>query len=103
MPQFLDSLALAPDIEVVIAALPEMHTLGEQSVFRFIREQVDVFRHHHVTVHAHRKTPARYFQLAQQDAACLGRVQPWLATVATEGDEVKLAALLETSQAPRHD
>ena len=45
---------------------------------------------------------ANLFQLAQEQAACLRRVQPWLATAATEGNVVKLTALLETFQTPRH-
>ncbi len=77
IPQLPDPLALTPDIKVVIATLPEMvfrnayhasdsllHRLNESrklSIFWFVHQKVDVFRHDNVPVHAHPKTSARYF------------------------------------------
>lgn len=71
-------------------------------MFWFVHEQVYVFRHDNVSIHADRKAPARYLQLAQEQAACLRRVQPCLTTIATEGDVMKLTALLKTLETPRH-
>jgi hypothetical protein len=67
--QFLDELALTPDVEIAIALLPErflraqrkpprdallqgLHRLRERSTLRLIQQQMDMFRHDDVPVDA---------------------------------------------------
>ena len=116
--QLLDQLAPTPNIEIVVPTLPEMRVIEtelpgdrllqrldqrrKRPALRFAQQQMDVFRHNDVSVHARLVTSADDLQLLLQNAPGLGCAQPWLAPVTTESDEVKLSRLVEAAKAPRH-
>src|SRR5579872_1334078 len=78
--QFFDALLLAPDIEIVIALLPEMLVASDQpssdgllqrldrggqcASSRLAHEHVDMFRHHHVCGDKELVTEARSLESA---------------------------------------
>jgi len=61
-----------------------------------------VLRHDYVPVHAESILLSNALQCGFEGVARLWSSEVWSAFVATEGEEVKLASLVEAFQSPRH-
>src|SRR5271157_1448208 len=108
--QLLDALALRPHVEIVIASLPEvcpvtnqtagnrlldgLHGAGQRSVLRLADQQMHVLGHDHVTDEIEVVSPSALFQRDFKQMHRTWTCQQRLTLVATEGDEVKLACFL---------
>src|SRR5271157_3508621 len=116
--QFFDSLVRRPNIEVVIAGLPEvlaasnqfsghrllhrLHRAGECATFGFTHQKVDVLGHHHVSGDEEFVADSRLLQRQLEQVACLSAGQKRLATVATKRQEVQGASFLIPPKTRRH-
>jgi hypothetical protein len=109
--EFLDELAFAENVEVVIARLPErvfgtkgersgyglfqgLHYFREGSALGFVDQHVDVFGHDYVSVDTEVVVLAGSFQGRFEGVAGLRSVEVWATGVTTESQEVKLSGLL---------
>src|SRR5271157_3211799 len=116
--KLLDALALRPHVEIVIASLPEvcqvtnqtagnrlldgLHGAGQRSVLRLADQQMHVLGHDHVTDEIEVVSPSALFQRDFKQMHRTWTCQQRLTLVATEGDEVKLACFLIALQSVRH-
>ncbi len=111
----LFKFAFAPDVEVIIARLPErflcpqrqtprhsllerLHLLGQGSAFGFAHQKMDVLRHHYIAVDTQLVCLPDALQRALENPARGSCREFWLPSVATEGEKMKLARLLESVQ-----
>jgi len=107
------------DIEVVIPLLPEvfcvadqsprnalfqrLERIGEGSRLWFTSHQVDVLRHHDITIDEKAETASDALQRSfKRLLACVRREQR-AAMIATERNEMALSGFLKSLQTPRHE
>jgi hypothetical protein len=115
--QFPNALAFGVDVEIVIAALPErfaaaevtgdgllecLHRCCERFPLGLGHEEMNMLRHDDVPEDIESVMFACLFEGALTAIAGLGSAEVGLATVATESEEVKVASVLITTEAPRH-
>jgi hypothetical protein len=115
--QLLDALAFGADIEIVIACLPEgvtaaevtrdgllecLHCCCERFPLGFGHEEMDMLRHDDVPEDTEFVMLACLFEGALTAIAGLGSAEVRFPTITTEGEEVKVASVLITMEAPRH-
>ena len=114
--QLFDMLRLTPHIEIVIAFLPEVFGVANQSprhtllqrldcvrkhpALRLADQQMDVIRHDHVTIHAHLELAAHSLQRRFKRAFRRCILEGLSASIAAEGDKVCLSGFLKSLQAP---
>lgn len=118
--QLLSKLSSTPDIEVVVALLPEwflgpqgepachallqrFQRLRKRAALGFVHEQMHMLRHDDVSVHAEPVRLPDPFQRGYEDCAafCAGELR--LSAVAAESQEMTLTGLLKPPQRPRHE
>jgi hypothetical protein len=118
VPKFLDSLLLVTHVEVVIAALPEVPVISNQLsqdrllecldcgcesfVQGFTNQEMNVFRHDHVSVDAQPIAMTRSFQRILEAVSSRRTSEQRLAVITTEGEKVGLPSFLVALQPPRH-
>jgi hypothetical protein len=119
VPKLFDKLPFAPNVEIVITRLPERifrsqgetprHSLLQglqglrQSVpFRFVQEEMDVFRHHHVTVDAQDIGLANSFERLDKSLTGVDLLKIRAAVIAAKRQEMNISGFLEALQSPRH-
>ena len=116
--KFLRKLLPIANVVVVIALFPEVvrladqsprHTLikrfervGEQLTVRLSDQQVNVLRHHHISIDAETEAEPDALQHSLERLPVCVRRQQWTAMIATERNEVALSGLLKSFQTPRH-
>ncbi len=114
--QFLDSLLVGEDVEIVIAHLPEgslrsLHCDGELDCLeglrqhggrRFAHEQMHVLGHDDVAHDVEVVTNSHRFQGAFEQVSGRGGFEVGTAVVTTEGYEVEVACLLVTDELIGH-
>lgn len=110
--ELFDILIVAGDVEVVVAALPELFLVGGFELAggqlledlqeggygacrRFVGEEMDVLGHENVGGYAEVLLFAGLFEDLLDCIFCFSGVEEGLTLVATEGDEVELPGLLE--------
>jgi hypothetical protein len=71
-------------------------------VLGFVDQQMNMLRHDHVSINAHGEAAAHVLQTQNKQVIGMGRAKVALSAVATEGEEVGLPGLLETSQTAGH-
>ena len=120
VPEFLDALLFAPDVEVVVAGLPErfgcskrefsrhglfecLQSGRERARVRFCEKEMNVLRHYHVPCHTESVSEACEFQRSLEDGTRLRSHQLWFPLKTAERDEVKLFGLLDSVQSRGHD
>jgi hypothetical protein len=116
--QFLDKLVVVPNIEVVVALLPEMfcpanepsrnpllerpNRIGKRALYRLAEQQMHVIRHDDIPEHAQSITAPYALERSFESQPCLMRSQRCPTVIAAERDEVGLSGLMETFQSGRH-
>ena len=75
-----------------------MHGIGQRSLLRFADQQMNMFRHNHVSVNAHSEAASHVLQTRNHQVIGIRRIEIGSSAIATEGEEVGLPGLLETSQ-----
>ena len=113
--KFLDPLLFAPDVEIVVTALPELNLstllqLARGLLFQHLErnrqrrparladKQMNMLRHQNITSN-HKAVPHTHgLKLTLEDAVCRRRARQRLTTITTERDKVKTAALLVTDE-----
>src|SRR5438105_14751653 len=110
---------MAPDVEIVVARLPErlgrpqgkpschallqrLHSLCQRATFRFTHQQMHMFGHDHVTVDAELILLAHPFQRGEERTACDRTHQIRFPTIATKREEMDTMTLLDALQSPWH-
>jgi len=119
IPEFLNSLAIAPHIEVIVARVPKVAgTLRRQFIgddllqhldyycqaapFWFAHQQMNMFRHYHVSDHQKAVPAAHSFEGVFKSIARFRSSQQRRSPIATEGDEVQITGLLKSHKPMRH-
>ena len=108
--ELFDALVFGEDVEVVVAALPELIALafeatrgfafedteqgGQWNVGRFAQEKVDVLGHEDVAADVEMVAFAEGFEDFFEGLFGVGRSEEWEALVTAKGDEVEVAGLL---------
>jgi hypothetical protein len=69
---------------------------------RFVKEEMDVFRHHHVTVNAQAIGLANSFERLDESFTGMSVLKIGAAMVTTERQKVDFSGFLEALQSPRH-
>ena len=117
--QLPGKFALAPDVEVVVACLPErlrgaqrqsprhrlfqrLQGLSQLALFWFTYQSVDVLRHDHEAVDEQFILLAHRLQCADEEIPWRGCAKFWLAVITAEGEVMVLTGLLEVLQGPGH-
>jgi len=117
--EFLDSLSLAPDVEIVITRFPERNSLDGAESMRgvllqhlecgrefgalgFADQKMDVFGHDYVSRDVEVIPSARAFENFEEGVAGFGSAEEWVAMLTAEGDEVETVSFLEMLQTPGH-
>jgi hypothetical protein len=118
--EFLNKLVLAPDIEVIVASLPEwirgpqgqparysllqrLHGLSQVAMLRFVHQQVNVLGHNRVSVNAESVVLSNAFQRRDEYRASLRTQEMWTPVITTKGQEVNLPRFVKASQPPGHE
>jgi hypothetical protein len=113
--QLPGKFALAPDVEVVVACLPErlrgaqrqspryrllqrLQGLCQLALFWFTCQSVDVLRHDHEAVDEQFILLAHRLQSADEEIPWRGCGKFWLAVITAEGEGMVLTGLLEMLQ-----
>jgi hypothetical protein len=117
--KLLNRLLLRPDIEVVVASLPELgfsdmlegfrgllfqhlENDGERGNGRLIQQQVDMLRHENVSEH-HKPITAPYqFKFVLEYRVPVIAGQERFSSITTERDEVELSGVLDSDKALGH-
>jgi hypothetical protein len=119
VPQLLDALSLGPDVEVVIACLPERPALNLPQLPRDIlfqhlqrdrqprslrlgHQQVNMLRHDHISRNVESILLPRPLQSLLEDVPGSWPPQPSLAPVAAKREKVQTARFLKSLETPRH-
>ncbi len=77
--------------------LQHLQYLRRRTFPRLAHQQVHVFRHHHITDHLE-TVPGTYFiEYSDEAIPCACRSKKWATTIATDGDEVQIAAAVVAS------
>src|SRR5580704_15119651 len=117
--QLLDALGFAPDIEIVVARLPERPALGlaqlprnillehlqrqrELRSFRLGDEQVNMLRHNHVSGDVEPVPLPRTFESLLKNVAGSRHTQASRPSVAAKCEKVQTARFLKSLKTPRH-
>jgi hypothetical protein len=117
--QFLDSLVLAPNVEIIVPREPEGAALGrmkqvrrillehlqrsrERAAFRFAEQQVNVFGHDHIAGDKKSVPLADSLEGLLEDIAGVRVRQQRLAIMTAEGYEVQTFGLLNALESPWH-
>jgi hypothetical protein len=82
--------------------LEHLQRYRERCAFWFADQQVNVFRHDHVSGDEESVPSARAFESVFEDFACMGVRQQRVTMMTAEGYEVEASCLLETPESPRH-
>jgi len=117
--KFFHELRFIPNIEIVVALLPEMLSLADQSpryslfqrlyrvgeslLARLAEQQVNVFGHDHITVDAKFETEAHPLQRGLKNLPGDGCRERGTTMVTAEGHEVSLPGRVKSFQSPRHE
>lgn len=83
--------------------LQRLQSIRESSLLGFAHEQMNVIRHHDVTVNAESKTSADTFECQLEDSSARIASEERPTMIAAEGNEVTLSAFVKTLQSPRHE
>ncbi len=123
VPQLLNMLAFAPNIEIVEALLPDALINGvtsfsvDESREAFLHhfhdhrriadlglcdQQMEVFGHHHVSVDNEAVSKSRLLQNSQKEVTPIGGVKAGLAIVTTTGDEMQVICAVKAVQPRGH-
>jgi len=78
--------------------LQHLHHGGRISFLRLAQQQVDMFRHNHVTDHDEMVASPNLFQDFQKQIATTSRGDQWASLVTTRGDEVKISGTVAAPQ-----
>jgi hypothetical protein len=117
--KLLDPFALAEDIEVIIARLPEgfaisaakssrdplLHRLQcgcERSTLGVAQQKMHMLRHDYITAYEESILAPSPLQRLLTNGAGEGCIQPWESSVTTERDKVEMTGLLESFQSAGH-
>ncbi len=121
--QLNPELVRITDIPIVVPFLPErtgsgrrvhvrqtfcktelqvVHRIRQSRTRRFIDQQVNVFRHDHISIDADAEMPSHFFETCDEQVIEIGRLEARLSAGTTEGEEVGLSGLLKASQTSRH-
>jgi len=109
--ELLDRLFMVPDIEVIVATLPESYVTrflefsrylllqhlqdnGELEIAGFADQQMHVFGHDNVTRYNEAVLLPHLFQLLLEDAISGSRFKQRLPSITTEGKKVEIASVL---------
>jgi hypothetical protein len=76
---------------------------GKTSDLRLAQEQMNMFRHNHVSSHAKQIFLAHVFEDLQKDIPRFGGIQKWKPVIATEGDEMEIVTAVISSESSWHD
>ena len=117
--QLFHKLALIANVEIVVTFLPKvlrvpnqpprhallqrLENIGERTALRFVEQQVNVFWHDYIAVHAKSETAPDTLQRGLESSPACHRGEQWTTTVATESDKVTLPRLLKAFESPRHE
>ena len=117
--QLPGKFALAPEVEVVVACLPErlrgaqrqsprhrlfqrLQGLSQLALFWFTYQSVDVLRHDHEAVDEQFILLSHRLQSADEEIPWRGCAKFWLAVITAEGEVMVLSGLLEVLQGRGH-
>jgi len=116
--ELLGAFLLRPDIEVVVALLPEMFVGTDKSsgdrllkrlnrcsqcaASRLAHKQMHVFRHDDISRDKELITEPRSFESNLEEVSATMKAEQRLAPVAAEGDEVEVTCVLVALETPWH-
>jgi hypothetical protein len=75
-----------------------MNRLGQRAMLRLAEQQVNVFRHHHLSVDAHVEATTHGFEATWEQVVNYGVDEIGLAAITTEGDEMRLSGFVKPAQ-----
>ncbi len=116
--EFLDEFGMGQDVEVVVAALPELLAVafepfgglclqGAEDVFELLlsglaEQEVDVLGHKDVAEDVEMVPPTEMFESFEEDCAAVVVVEVRETVITTEGDKVVVAEGVITLETARH-
>ena len=121
VPQLLDKLPLAPNIEIIISWLPKwlfalrdaqlsrddllQHLQGQRKgpPLRFTNEETDILGHDHITDNIESIPSSHSFEGNDKLVASPFGSEQNMAMIAAERNEMQFASLLITLQSPGHE
>jgi hypothetical protein len=117
--ELLHELLMIANVEIVVALLPEMIGVSNQTPryallqgfegirqgvpFRFADQKVDVFRHDNVSIDAHAETAAHALKRALKHLSARAIREEGMAVVTTESNEMALSGVVIALETPWHE